>query len=128
MIKIFLQKNAFYIDPSDEIRYFIINYDQFQLERSKERIQKLTRNKIDFVIIDEIHFTKTTNEDNLTKRRESIDVLLSLINENNPNAKITGLSATPVVNNLVEGRSLLEMLSGQQWNAEIGSLLNPKML
>ena len=33
--------------------------------------------------------------------------------QKNPNAKVLGLSATPVVNNLNEGKSLLEMITGK---------------
>jgi hypothetical protein len=34
----------------------------------------------------------------------------------NPNVKVLGLSATPVVNNLREGRSLLELISGKVYD------------
>ena len=38
---------------------------------------------------------------------------MTAIRKNNPEVKVLGLSATPVVNNLREGRSLLELISGK---------------
>jgi len=122
--KIVTKKNAFYAEESDDYQYLIINYDQFNQTYSKNNIQKLAQNKIDFIILDEIHFSKTSHEEHRSKRRKHVDMLLSLIRENNSKVKVTGLSATPVVNNLVEGRSMVELLSGQDWDAELKTELN----
>ena len=124
--KIITKKQAFFVEDSKDYRYLIINYDQFNQSYTKNNIQKLTKNKIDFVILDEIHFSKTSNDEHLSQRRKNVDMLLSLIRENNPKVKVTGLSATPVVNNLVEGRSMVELLSGQQWDAELKTSLNTR--
>jgi hypothetical protein len=46
-------------------------------------------------------------------RRRNLEGLLTSIRKKNPNIKILGLSATPVVNNLNEGKSLLELMTGK---------------
>ncbi len=123
-----LKKNAFsIIRDNKKFQYLIINYEQFQQPLSTlNNILKLASQKIDFVILDEIHFAKTTSLKNESKRREFMDKLLSLIRENNPKWKVVGLSATPIVNNLVEGRSLIELISGQEWDQEIKTKLTMK--
>ncbi len=41
---------------------------------------------------------------------------MTLVRRRNPNVKVLGLSATPVVNNLREGKSLLELLAGKVYD------------
>lgn len=74
---------------------------------------KLAEQKVDFVVLDEIHFTKVWNIEKESKRRKNLDGLLTLIRKNNKHVRVLGLSATPVVNNLTEGRSLLKLISGK---------------
>ena len=38
---------------------------------------------------------------------------MTAVRKKNENVKVLGLSATPVVNNLMEGRSLLEIITGK---------------
>ena len=38
---------------------------------------------------------------------------MTAIRKKNSSVKVLGLSATPVVNNLMEGRSLLELITGK---------------
>jgi len=111
------------IRDNKEFQYLIINYDQFNQPYTNNNIMKLASQKIDFVILDEIHFSKTTSLKHESKRREYLDKLLSLIRENNTKWNVVGLSATPVVNNLIEGRSLIELISGQEWDDEIKTKL-----
>ena len=70
----------------------------------------------EFVILDEIHFTKIRDEDEISKRRKNLDGLMTLARKKNPNVKVLGLSATPVVNNLREGKSLLELITGKVYD------------
>ena len=52
----------------------------------------------------------------LSKRRINLDGLMTATRKKNKKLKILGLSATPVVNNLLEGRSLLELISGKMYD------------
>jgi len=67
---------------------------------------------VDFVILDEIHFVKKGDEES-SQRRKNLDGLLTAVRRKNNQEKVLGLSATPAVNNLMEGRSLLELITGK---------------
>jgi SNF2 family DNA or RNA helicase len=72
----------------------------------------LVKEKVDFVVLDEIHFVKKRDEES-SQRRKNLDGLMTAVRKKNNNEKVLGLSATPVVNNLMEGRSLLELITGK---------------
>ena len=57
-------------------------------------------------------FVKKRNEE-ASQRRKNLDGLMTAARKKNNNVKVLGLSATPVVNNLMEGRSLLELITGK---------------
>jgi putative methyltransferase/type III restriction/modification enzyme restriction subunit/helicase-like protein/integrase-like protein len=100
----------------NQYQYAVLNYDKFSQEESPNLILNLAKQMIDFVILDEIHFTKIRNEEEVSQRRRNLDGLMTGIRKLNPNVKVLGLSATPVVNNLREGRSLLELISGKVYD------------
>ena len=104
---------------SDESRhqYWVLNYDKLNQDSSRDNVELLGKQKIDFVVLDEIHFSKVTGTDeSKSKRRLMLEFLLTLARKKNPELKVLGLSATPVVNNLQEGRSLLELMSGKMYD------------
>jgi superfamily II DNA or RNA helicase len=112
--KVITGKDAFYIEYSKkEYQYAVLNYDKFSQEDSPNLIIELAKHKADFIILDEIHFTKIRIEEEVSQRRKNLDGLMTGIRNVNPNVKVLGLSATPVVNNLREGRSLLELITGK---------------
>ncbi len=101
---------------SDDSRhqYWVLNYDKLNQDSSRDDIEFLGKQKIDFIVLDEIHFSKVTgNDESKSKRRLVLEFLLTLARKKNPEIKVLGLSATPVVNNLQEGKSLLELMSGK---------------
>ena len=97
-------------------QYLVLNYDKLNQPDSPNQILKLVKQKIDFVILDEIHFSKITIDKSISKRRKNLDGLMSAARKKNNGLKVLGLSATPVVNNLVEGRSLLELITGKRYD------------
>ena len=106
-------KDAFYVKPvRTKHTYAILNYDKFNQLESPNLILNLVNEKIDFVVLDEIHFSKIRDK-NVTIRRQNVEGLMTAIRKKNNKAKVLGVSATPVVNNLQEGRSLLELVSGK---------------
>jgi superfamily II DNA or RNA helicase len=112
--KVVTGKGAFNIQYSQrEYQYAVLNYDKFSQEDSPNLILNFAKQRVDFVILDEIHFTKIRNEEAVGQRRKNLDGLLTAIRRNNSNVKVLGLSATPVVNNLREGRSLLKLITGK---------------
>jgi len=97
-------------------QYLVLNYDKLNQPDSPNLILKLVKQKIDLVILDEIHFSKITRDESISKRRKNLDGLMTVARKKNKNIKVLGLSATPVVNNLVEGRSLLELITGKRYD------------
>ena len=93
-------------------QYLVLNYDKFSQEESPYLILNLAKQKVDFVVLDEIHFVKKRDEES-SQRRKNLDGLMTAVRKKNRNVKVLGLSATPVVNNLIEGRSLLELITGK---------------
>ncbi len=94
-------------------RYLVLNYEAFQQPDSADRVRSLIeREPIDFVIVDEIHYAKQRAVENISLRRQLVTALTTLAAERNPNLHVLGMSATPVINNLQEGKSMVELVSG----------------
>lgn len=97
--------------------YLILNYEAFQQENSEALVKRLTEKyKIDFIVIDEIHFSKQRVVEDMSKRKKMITGLISNAGEKNLDLHVFGMSATPVINNLYEGVSLLEMITGLKYD------------
>jgi superfamily II DNA or RNA helicase len=114
--KIITGKEAFYAKyDENKYQHLVLNYDKFSQEDSPNLILNLAKEKIDFIILDEIHFVKKRDED-ASQRRRNLDGLMTAVRKKNNKVKVLGLSATPVVNNLMEGRSLLELITGKVYD------------
>jgi superfamily II DNA or RNA helicase len=114
--KIITGKKAFFVKADGKIhQYAILNYDKFNQPDSTDLILNLGNQKIDFVVLDEIHFSKIRDQ-NVSLRRKNLDGLMTMIRRVNKDVKVLGISATPIVNNLQEGRSLLELITGKIYN------------
>jgi superfamily II DNA or RNA helicase len=96
-------------------KYLVLNYDKFSQEQSPNLILNLVNEKVDFVILDEVHFVKKRDEDS-SQRRRNLGGLMTAVRNKNNQIKVLALSATPVVNNLMEGRSLLELITGKVYD------------
>jgi superfamily II DNA or RNA helicase len=111
--KVITGKEAFHAKYNEnEYKYLVLNYDKFSQEDSPNLILNLVKQKIDFIVLDEIHFVKKRDED-ASQRRKNLDGLMTAVRKKNSEVRVLGLSATPVVNNLMEGRSLLELITGK---------------
>ena len=96
-------------------RFLIFNYEYFQQEDSNNKIdQILSLQNIDMIIIDEIHYTKQRVAENISKRKENIKNLIVEAGKLNKDLRVVGMSATPVINNLFEGRTMIELISGRE--------------
>lgn len=106
------------IDQKDKSHhYLVLNYEAFQQPNSEAEVKKLTKKiKIDFVVIDEIHFSKQRVLENMSKRKKVIAGMISHATGKKNNLHVLGMSATPVINNLFEGISLLEMITGIKYD------------
>jgi len=76
----------------------------------------LENNKVDFIVIDEVHYAKQRYADQLSQRKRLLQAMVSEVGTKNTELRVLGMSATPVINNLQEGRSLIEMITGIEHN------------
>ena len=99
--------------------YLILNFEKFQQPYSAELVGNILANhQIDFVVIDEIQNVKQRDPspNKESKRRKTLNYLLSEASRQNPELCVLGMSATPVINNLYEAKALLEMTRGEKFD------------
>jgi hypothetical protein len=107
-------KEAFNVNRDiSKHKYLILNYDKFSQDYSDTVIVTLIQQKIDFLVLDEIHFVKRRDEGNESHRHRRVAGLRTSIRDKNSNVKVLAMSATPVINELNEGKSQLEILTGK---------------
>jgi superfamily II DNA or RNA helicase len=104
----------------EKFQYLVLNYDKLNQPNSPNLVLKLVKEKLDYVVLDEIHFTKIRGKQ-VGRRRENLDGLMSDARKLNPEIRVLGMSATPVINNLTEGKSLLELITGKSYEGEIST-------
>ncbi len=97
-------------------RYLVMNFEQFQLATSEEQLVAFVeKNVIDFIVIDEIHYAKQRDAGTLmSKRKRLVQGLVLEAGKKNADLCVLGMSGTPVINNLQEGKSLVEMITGHR--------------
>ena len=113
---IFTEYEVGFVFDTNKHNYLVLNYEKFQQSNSEELFQSLTNNnQIDFVVIDEVHNAKQRDDSEESIRRGVLKRLLGRIRENNQNVHTLAMSATPVINNLFEAKSLLQLLTGIEY-------------
>lgn len=113
---VFTEYKDNYIFDRSRHNYLILNYEKFQQGYSEEMCQSLTNNnQVDFVVIDEVHNSKQRDDNNETLRRIVLNRLLGRIRETNASFYTLVMSATPVINNLFEAKSLLNLMTGLEY-------------
>jgi superfamily II DNA or RNA helicase len=100
-------------------QYLVINYDKFSQPYTEYYINLLAQTKIDFIVLDEIQFIKKRSAVHESLRREYLGKLFTAIRVKNPNIKALGMSATPVINHLSEGISLLSYITGNDYRDDL---------
>jgi superfamily II DNA or RNA helicase len=94
--------------------YVVLNYETFQLEDGEFIVSELLKkNTIDYIILDEVQNVKQRSEKDESSRRNVINKLIIHSKNENPNLHLMVMSATPVINNLVEPKKLIELISGE---------------
>lgn len=100
--------------------YLLLNYETFQLDNSKSVVDEILENhQVDLIVLDEVHSAKSRDQVE-SRRRMVINYLLQKAAELNPELRVLGMSATPVLNSLDEAVSLLEMIKGIEY-PELGT-------
>jgi hypothetical protein len=102
-------------------RYLVLNYEAFQQPDSSRRLADLlAREAPAFVVIDEVHLAKERDRNLVSRRRRNVQQLVAAAGAANPDLRVLGMSATPVINDLHEGRSMVELVTGQE-HPELGT-------
>jgi Hypothetical methyltransferase/Probable Zinc-ribbon domain/Type III restriction enzyme, res subunit len=111
--------NPYWINIENGHHYIILNHEMFQQPSTAAHIRQLLDSyQVDLIIVDEIHRCKQRGEDP-SKRRQMVLALITNAAEKNPDLHVLGMSATPVINNLKEGKSLVELVTGVE-RADLG--------
>jgi superfamily II DNA or RNA helicase len=123
-----ISRKAFSIKRKEsKYQYVVINYEKFSLGDSRQLILDLTNQKIDFVILDEIHFAKKRGDDNpryirmISQRNTNLNLFRSEVKRHNRNVRVLGMTATPVINDLTECRSLIELVTRKNYRKELST-------
>ena len=97
-------------------RYLVMNFEQFQLANSETNlVDFVDQNVIDFIVIDEIHYAKQREAGTLmSKRKRLVQGMVLEAGKKNSDLCVLGMSGTPVINTLQEGKSLVEMITGHR--------------
>lgn len=102
-----------FVDESSEHNWIILNFEKFQQPNSKSLVDFLLELGIDFIVIDEMQNIKVRGND-VTKRRQNIEYLVSEARKANPDLHLLAMSATPFMNELQEVKSILKLILNDQ--------------
>lgn len=98
-------------------RYLVVNFEAFQQTNSEADLNDLVSSvPIDMIVVDEIHYAKQRT-DQASTRRQLVTGLITASTEakagrDGVDLYVLGMSATPVINNLREGISMIELITG----------------
>lgn len=93
--------------------YVVLNYEKFQQPNRNALVRELAELGPGFVVFDEVQLVKQREERTVSIRRRALEALVSMLAEHDPDLRVLGMSATPVINNLLEARKLLEIVTGR---------------
>lgn len=103
-----------FVIQSDKPNYLILNFESFQQTWSEEFVSALVEEyHIDFIVLDEVQSVRQRTAIRESKRRHLVRHLIDEADSKNPDLYVLGMSATPVINNLHEAKTLLELVLGE---------------
>jgi DNA-directed RNA polymerase alpha subunit len=114
---------------ADGVNVVIVNHERFQDRFAQQLLGFCIGYQADLVVIDEIHKSKSRSTDASSQRRKLMNEFIRISANVNPDLRVLGLSATPVINNLYEGRSLIELICQESIddvgeNVDLNSCMN----
>lgn len=103
----------------DAPRYLVLNYEMFQQPDSEARLVGfLSEHTPQAMVIDEIHFAKQRHTNDMSRRKRLVQGLRLESQKLNDRLErpfyVLGMSGTPVINELQEGKSLVELITGHR--------------
>ncbi len=97
-------------------RYLVLNHEMFRDSNIGAMKAFMAEHAIDFIVIDELHQVKQRDEANESQRRKLMTALITDLPPLRLKPRVLGMTATPIINNLQEGKSLIELVSGLEHN------------
>lgn len=97
-------------DVLEGVNVVIVNHERFQDRFAQQLLGFCITYQADMIVIDEIHQSKRRSAEKSSQRRKLMNEFIRISSNINTDLRVLGLSATPVINNLYEGRSLLELI------------------
>lgn len=107
----------------EAVTVYIVNHERFQSRYAESLLEFCVRYRPDMIVIDEIHQSKQRYTESSSQRRRLMKEFIQISSNLSEKLRILGLSATPVINNLYEGRSLVELITGESLD-EIGETID----
>lgn len=108
------ERGPYAIDPARHT-YILLNYEAFQQEDGDALVDRLiAAGCIDLIVLDEMHNAKH-GDTAASKRHGVIRRFVEQARAANPDARVLGMTATPVINHLSEGVDLLETVTGDDF-------------
>jgi hypothetical protein len=92
--------------------FYLISYNFISRENGEVILNRLKRQGVDFICIDEGQRTKIRDDTTPSKCRTKLESMISDIRLVKPRTKVLMLTATPVPNTVSEGKSLLTLVTG----------------
>ncbi|NUS42157.1 MAG: DEAD/DEAH box helicase family protein, partial [Mycobacteriaceae bacterium] len=92
-------------------RWLVLNFDRLPGNEATVK-ELLSAHRVDMLVIDEVHYVKERENVVPSLRRTVLEGIAVAAAQSNPDLAVLGMSATPVVNDLHEARSLLELVQG----------------
>lgn len=106
-------RGPYAVDP-ERPTFIVLNYESFQQDAwSDDMVRDLLARRIDMVVLDEVQSVRLRARNEESNRRRRLRELLAGAAARNPGLYVLGMSATPVLNDLHEARTLLELVTGQ---------------
>ena len=102
--------------------YILVNYEKFSSDAGYVELRDaLLGIHPDFVSLDEVQYIKVASDRSASHRHNNVADFVWRQREGNPSAKVHVISGTPVINNLREPNSLIDILMMRNGRAERSS-------
>lgn len=112
-VRLVKDRGPFTIDPSRPT-FVILNFESFQQTAwSDELLGSLLAHPIDLFVVDEIQLVRFRGRNDESSRRRRVRELIQSAGGRNPSLFVLGMSATPMINELHEAKTLLELVLTQ---------------
>lgn len=96
-------------------RVWVVNYDKFQGDPTAlHAILTPYAETVDAIVFDEIQMAKASTAADTSKRRKALVTFTDRAGAANDDLVVIGMSATPVINDLDEAKSVLRLIEGPE--------------